>query len=162
MTRFVRIQLLIFAIASMVGISLNVFDYMQAPALLGVGRLTVKLELPNTGGLYRFANVTLRGVQIGKVTAVDFTRGGAEATLSLDNSPQIPADLRAEVRSVSAVGERCVDLMPRASSPPYLHDGSVIPATAATLPQPAGPLLDQVNALVTSIPKEKVAALLDE
>ncbi len=162
MTRFVRIQLLIFAIASMVGISLNVFDYMQAPALLGVGRLTVKLELPNAGGLYRFANVTLRGVQIGKVTAVDFTRGGAEATLSLDNSPQIPADLRAEVRSVSAVGEQYVDLMPRASSPPYLHDGSVIPATAATLPQPAGPLLDQVNALVTSIPKEKVAALLDE
>ena len=38
---------------------------MQVPTLLGIGRLTVKLQLPNTGGLYRFSNVTYRGVQIG-------------------------------------------------------------------------------------------------
>ncbi len=162
MTRFVRIQLIIFAIASIIGLSLNVFEYIQAPTLLGVGRLTVKLELPNAGGLYRFANVTLRGVLVGKVTAVDFTRRGAEATLSLDISPRIPADLRAEVRSVSAVGEQYVDLIPHADSPPYLRDGSVIPATAAVLPQPAGPLLDQVSALVASVPKDKIGALLDE
>ena len=29
----------------------------------------MKLELSNAGGLYRFANVTLRGVQVGKVLA---------------------------------------------------------------------------------------------
>jgi phospholipid/cholesterol/gamma-HCH transport system substrate-binding protein len=162
MTRFVRIQLTVFVIAAIIGLGLNIFEYMQAPTLLGVGRLTVKLELPNAGGLYRFANVSLRGVQIGKVTAVDFTRRGAEATLSLDVSPRIPADLRAEVRSVSAVGEQYVDLIPRADSPPYLHDGSVIAATDAVLPQPAGPLLDQVSALVASIPKDKIGGLLDE
>ena len=162
MTRFVRFQLIIFAIASIIGISLVIFAYIQAPTLLGVGRLTVTLELRNAGGLYQFANVTLRGVQVGKVTAMDITRDGAQATLSLDNSLKIPADLRAEVRSVSAVGEQYVDLIPRADSPPYLHDGSVIPAGAATLPQPVGPLMDQVSALVGSIPKEKISALLDE
>ena len=44
------------------------------------------------------------------------TRDGAEATLSLDTSPKIPADLQAEVRSVSAVGEQYVDLLPRTDS----------------------------------------------
>jgi phospholipid/cholesterol/gamma-HCH transport system substrate-binding protein len=162
MTRFVRIQLIIFTVASIVGMTLIIFTYMQAPTLLGVGRLTVKLELANAGGLYRFANVTLRGVQIGKVTAVEVTRRGAQATLSLDSSPKVPADLQAEVRSVSAVGEQYVDLIPRADAPPYLHDGSVIHAKDTVLPQPVGPLLDQVSALIGSIPKDKISALLDE
>ena len=71
LTRFVRTQLIIFTIASIVGILAMVLVYMQAPTLLGIGRMTVKLELPRTGGLYQFSNVTYRGVQIGKVTDVD-------------------------------------------------------------------------------------------
>ena len=81
LTRFVRIQLIIFTIASIVGVTAMVLVYMQAPTLLGIGRMTVKLELPRTGGLYRFSNVTYRGVQVGKVTDVRATRAGAEATL---------------------------------------------------------------------------------
>src|ERR1700754_4321097 len=127
LTRFVRIQLTIFLITSIVGVTAMVFQYMQVPMLLGIGRLTVTLELPDTGGLYRFSNVTYRGVQIGKVTAVGPTAAGAEATLSLKTSPKIPATLHAAVHSVSAVGEQYVDLVPRSEAPPYLHDGSVIP-----------------------------------
>jgi phospholipid/cholesterol/gamma-HCH transport system substrate-binding protein len=58
-------------------------------------------------------------VEVGKVTDVHATRDGAEATLSLSTSPKIPADLQADVRSVSAVGEQYVDLQPRTSSGPY-------------------------------------------
>ena len=50
----------------------------------------------------------------------------------------------------------------RTDSPPYLHDGSVIAARDTTIPQPVGPMLDQVNALVQSIPKTKLGQLLDE
>ncbi len=64
--------------------------------------------------------------------------------------------------SVSAVGEQYVDLRPKTDSPPYLHDGSVIAASDTTIPQPVGPMLDQVNALVQSIPKAKLGQLLDE
>ena len=126
LTRFVRNQLIIFTIASIVGVAVMLFAYMQVPTLLGVGRINVKLELPAAGGLYRFANVTYRGVEVGKVTDVKLTENGAEATLTLDTSPKIPADLQAEVRSVSAVGEQYVDLRPRTDSGPYLEDGSVI------------------------------------
>src|ERR1700758_4326829 len=127
LTRFVRIQLAIFAIVGTLGVIAMVLFYIQAPTLLGIGRMTVTLELPATGGLYQFSNVTYRGVQLGKVTSVGLTPTGAKATLSLGTSPKVPADLTAKVLSVSAVGEQYVDLQPRTDSPtaPTLHDGSV-------------------------------------
>jgi phospholipid/cholesterol/gamma-HCH transport system substrate-binding protein len=162
LTRFVRIQLLIFTIIGIIGLAAMVFFYIQAPMLLGIGRITVSVELPATGGLYRFSNVTYRGVQVGKVTAVSLTAHGAKATLSLGTSPKIPANLQADVLSVSAVGEQYVDLRPRTDSGPYLHDGSVIAMRDTTIPQAVGPMLDQVNALVKSLPKNKIGQLLDE
>ena len=162
LTRFVRIQLIVFIVASVIGMAAMFFHYMQVPTLLGIGRLTVKLELPDTGGLYRFSNVTYRGVQIGKVTAVGPTANGAEATMSIDTSPKIPADVHAAVRSISAVGEQYVDLVPRSESGPYLRDGSVINARDTSIPPPVGPMLDKLSALVKSIPKDKLSQLLDE
>ena len=162
LTRFVRIQLAIFSIVGIIGLVVMVVWYMQVPTLLGIGKMTVTLELPATGGLYRFSNVTYRGVQIGRVTAVGLTSNGTQATLALDTSPNIPADLKAEVLSISAVGEYYVDLRPKNDSAPYLHDGSVIPMSQTTLPQPIGPVLDQSNELIKSIPTGKLSTLLDE
>src|SRR5271155_2493327 len=162
LTRFVRIQLAIFAIVGTIGVIAMVLFYIQAPTLLGIGRMTVTLELPTTGGLYRFSNVTYRGVQVGKVTAVALAANGAKATLSLGTSPKTPANLQADVLSVSAVGEQYVDLRPRTDSAPYLHNGSVIAMRDTTIPQAVGPMLDQVNALIQSLPKNKIGQLLDE
>jgi virulence factor Mce-like protein len=162
LTRLVRIQLVIFTIFGIVGLLVMAVNYLQVPTLLGIGKMTVTLELPATGGLYRFSNVTYRGMQIGKVTEIELTRHGAKATMRLDASPKIPADLKAEVRSLSAVGEQYVDLRPRSDSPPYLHDGSVIAMGDTTIPQPIGPVLDQTANLISSIPKGKFSALLDE
>jgi len=162
LTRFVRTQLIIFTIASIVGILAMVLVYIQVPTLLGIGRMTIKLELPRTGGLYQFSNVTYRGVQIGRVTDIHATRAGAEATLSLATSPKVPADLQANVLSVSAVGEQYVDLAPRTDSAPYLRDGSVIAAKNTSVPQAVGPMLDRLSTLLDTIPKEKLSKLLDE
>ena len=162
LTRFVRIQLAIFSVASVIGVLVLAFAYIQVPTLLGLGRITVTLELPGTGGLYRFSNVTYRGAQVGTVTGVHPTSTGAEATLSLGKSPLIPADLQAQVRSMSAIGEQYVELLPRTDDGPYLRDGSVIPVQDATIPQAIGPVLDQASALIDSVPKEKLSNLLDE
>ncbi|MFN6541972.1 MCE family protein [Mycolicibacterium nivoides] len=162
LTRLVRVQLVLFTIGSIVGLVTMVVVYMQVPTLLGVGRITVTVDLPGTGGLYRFSNVTYRGVQIGKVTAISLIPRGAKATLSLDASPKIPANLEADVRSVSAIGEQYLDLKPISDTPPYLHDGSTIAKADTTVPQQVGPLLDQTSALIKSIPKDKLGLLLDE
>jgi phospholipid/cholesterol/gamma-HCH transport system substrate-binding protein len=162
LTRFIKIQLAIFTVVSIIGVLVMAFTYIQAPTLLGFGRLTVTLQLPSSGGLYRFSNVTYRGVEVGKVTDVELTPNGAEATMRIATSPKIPADLLAEVRSISAVGEQYVDLRPRTDSGPYLQDGSVITADNATIPAPVGPVLDRVSTLVDTFPKDRLSDLLDE
>jgi phospholipid/cholesterol/gamma-HCH transport system substrate-binding protein len=165
LSRFVRLQLIIFASLSIIGVITMAVVYMQLPTLLGIGRMTVTVELPNSGGLYRFANVTYRGTHVGKVTAVDLTDGintHTRATLRLDSSRKIPADLEAEVHSMSAIGEQYVDLVPRSDSGPYLHDGSIIAMANSSVPHTVGPILDQVSALLGSVPKDKLNAMLDE
>ncbi|MGV0743812.1 MCE family protein [Mycolicibacterium sp. XJ870] len=164
LTRFVRIQLALFTIASVVGITVMMLNYIQVPTLLGLGRMTVTVELPNTGGLYRFANVTYRGVQVGKVSDVTLDPGPprhSKAVLSLDSSVRIPSALTAEVHSISAVGEQYVDLVPSTDAGPYLRDGSIIAIADTTVPQQVGPVLDQTSTLLASIPKDKLNALLD-
>jgi virulence factor Mce-like protein len=162
LTRFVRTQLIIFAVASVIGLAAMVFGYLQVPTWFGIGHIKVTLELSGTGGLYRFGNVTYRGVQVGKVASVTPTANGATATLSLASSPKIPTAVQANVRSVSAVGEQYVDLIPRGDGPPFLQDGSVIQRQDTTIPLKIGPVLDQLSALVKSVPKQKLSDLLDE
>ncbi|MGW5377881.1 MCE family protein [Nocardia sp. NPDC003999] len=162
LSRFVRAQLVIFAVLSVVGLITMATVYMRLPNLAGVGTISVSLELPATGGLYRFGNVTYRGVEVGKVSSVDLTGSGVRATLKIDGSYRIPADLTAQVRSVSAVGEQYVELRPHTDAPPYLRDGSVIDLRHTTVPQPVGPMLDKLSDLVGSIPTDKLHALLEE
>ena len=162
LTRFVKTQLIVFTIASVVGLGAMTFVYLQVPVFLGIGRIAVTLQLPSTGGLYQFSNVTYHGIEVGKVTDVRPTADGVVVSMSLNTSPKIPADLQANVRSVSAVGEQYVDLVPRTDSGPYLDDGSVIVADHTSVPQAVGPMLDQMSALVESIPTGALSGLLDE
>ncbi len=110
LTPFVRRQLIIFAIMTVVSISVLGVYYLQIPSLVGIGRYTLKANLPASGGLYPTANVTYRGITIGRVTDVEPTEWGAEATMSIDSRYKIPVDATANVHSVSAVGEQYLDL----------------------------------------------------
>lgn len=50
LTRFVRNQLIIFTIASVIGVGTMIFVYLQAPVLLGLGRIRVTLQVPGPAG----------------------------------------------------------------------------------------------------------------
>ncbi|WP_459550191.1 MCE family protein [Nocardia sp. X0981] len=162
LSRFVRAQLVVFGILSVIGLGVMSVVYMKLPVLAGIGTIGVTVELPEAGGLYRFANVTYRGVRVGKVTGVELGGDGVRATLAIDGSYRIPTDLLAEVRSVSAVGEQYVDLLPRTDSPPYLYDGATVERRDTAVPQPVGPMLDRLSALVGTIPRDDLRRLLDE
>ena len=51
LTRFIRIQLAIFAIVSVIGVAVMAWNYVQVPTLLGLGRNEVTLQLPTSDGL---------------------------------------------------------------------------------------------------------------
>ncbi|MDT3397037.1 MlaD family protein [Streptomyces sp. B1866] len=124
----------------------------------------VRVELPSTGGLFTNAEVTYRGVPVGRVGSVDLTDDGVEAVLRIKKSaPDIPTDLRAQVANRSAVGEQYVDLRPETSDGPYLKNGSVITRQEAAVPAtPVTTVLSSLDELSTSVPLDSLATVVDE
>src|ERR1700691_1531979 len=56
--RRIKIQLVIFTVIALVAVAMMSLYFMKLPAMLfGVGRYTVKMELPQAAGLYGTANV---------------------------------------------------------------------------------------------------------
>ncbi|MGE2732521.1 MCE family protein [Mycolicibacterium vaccae] len=160
LTRFIKIQLIIFTILTVVALGVLGLYYLRLPSLAGIGQYTLHAELPRSGGLYATSNVTYRGTQIGKVTEVEPTETGARATMSIDKRYKIPVDVTANVHSVSAIGEQYLDLVPRSESDQYLSPGQTI--TESTVPAPVGPALDAANEALAVLPKEKIDTLLTE
>ena len=123
----------------------------------------VRLELADGGGIYPNADVTYRGVPVGRVGTLRITTMGIEADLDIsDSAPPIPARLQADVADLSAVGEQYVDLRPQTSTGPYLASGSVIPQRDSQLPLPVTSLLTSINGLATTLPLGSLRALTSE
>ncbi|MFC4124458.1 MCE family protein [Nocardia rhizosphaerae] len=163
LTRFVRIQLGIFAVLTVIGLAVMSSTYLQVPAMFGIGRYAVTVQLAATGGLYPTANVSYRGQNIGKVEAVRLTTAGVEADLSIDSDYKVPSDSSAWVRSVSAIGEQYVDLVPTEQpADSFLRDGSVIPEQRTHLPQDVGAMLDQADKLLATVADTRLAQVIDE
>jgi phospholipid/cholesterol/gamma-HCH transport system substrate-binding protein len=162
--RTVWIQLAILAAVTVIAGGIMAFGFVNVPALVGIGRYNVTLELPSSGGLYPSSVVTYRGSEVGRVTSVDVTRGGVQAVLKLDSSTKIPSDVRAEVHSRSAVGEQFVQLIPvmNASDAATLRAGDVIPVDKVQVPPEIGSLLDATNRALQAIPQDNLRTVVDE
>jgi phospholipid/cholesterol/gamma-HCH transport system substrate-binding protein len=161
LTRFIKIQLVVFTILTVIALAVLGLYYLRLPAVAGIGQYTLKADLPRSGGLYGTANVTYLGTQIGKVISVTPTERGAEAVLSIDSNVKIPVDATANVHSVSAIGEQYLDLVSATDKPTqFLSPGSTI--TKSTVPSEVGPALDAANNGLAVLPKEKIDSLLTE
>jgi len=160
--RQILIQMAIFAVIATTALMIMVFAYMRLPAFFGVGQYRVTLLLPETGGLYPRGNVTYRGVQVGEVKSVQLTDTGVAAVLALNSDVKIPADLEAEVHSVSSVGEQYVQLLPRSGDGPVLKDGDVIPRDRTTVPTDINAVLDLTNRGLEAIPRDNLKTVVDE
>lgn len=102
----IKRQLVIFSVLTAVALLVLGVYYLRLPTLAGLGQYTLKADLPEAGGLYKTANVTYRGTIIGRVTAVEPTETGAQATFQISSKYKIPVDASANVHSVSAIGEQ--------------------------------------------------------
>ncbi|MBF6332664.1 MCE family protein [Nocardia transvalensis] len=163
LTKFVRTQLIIFSVLTLVGLVVMSATYIHLPAMFGIGRYEVTVKLSATGGLYPTANVAYRGTNIGKVENVRLTPDGVDAKLSIDSKYKVPSDVDAYVKSVSAVGEQYVDLVPVPSPRGgNLADGSVIPVQRTKLPQDVGAMLDQADRLLSTVADTKLKQVIDD
>jgi phospholipid/cholesterol/gamma-HCH transport system substrate-binding protein len=161
-TRKVRIQLLVFTALAVIASALIFFQYARVPALLGVGQEEVSATFTEGAGLYPQANVTYRGVTVGKVTAVRLAPDGVEADLRISSDAKVPADVEAVIKSVSAIGEQYVDLLPRSTGGARLKSGAKIPVEHTRVPRQIATVLDDVDSLLSSVPADSLTVVIDE
>ncbi|PNG19639.1 MCE family protein [Streptomyces cahuitamycinicus] len=163
-TRTVKAQLLAFATVTAVGVSYVGAEYTGlVDSLLDRG-YTVRADFADSGGIFSGAEVTYRGVPVGRVGDLRLTGSeGVSVALEIeDGAPRIPADTLAVVANRSAVGEQYVDLQPRRSGGPYLLDGSAIPREDTRVPLPVTDMVVSLDRLVTSVGKKDLRITVDE
>lgn len=164
LTRLARWQLTAFGTITVVAIVAVSVLYLRIPSALGIGTYDVTVNLAASGGLYKNANVAYRGTTVGKVTAVALTKNnGVDATMQLDSGTAIPENVTATVKSMSAIGEQYVDLVPPPDpSAEKLRAGSRIARERTSLPGDVAGLLREAENLVNSLNQSKLRELLRE
>src|SRR6202044_1968649 len=149
LSRRIWTQLTILASVTVISAAVMAFGFVKVPALLGVGRYTVKVDLPASGGLYPTSVVTYRGSEIGSVKSVDVTQNGVQAVLSLKSDIAIPSDVTAAVHSRSAIGEQFLDWTPHSGTVqdtgPGLRDGDLLAVGKTLIPVDIASLLDTTS-----------------
>jgi phospholipid/cholesterol/gamma-HCH transport system substrate-binding protein len=119
-------------------------------------RYTIKTRFDNVQGLKSGAIVRVAGVEVGKVTDVDFSGPAVEVKISLKNEMQsrVTTESRASIGSLSLLGEPIIDITPAAKGTP-LKDGDFIPPGRAQ-----GQLSDVATSASASL--EQATALLKD
>ncbi|CAM5740445.1 hypothetical protein MAUB1S_01344 [Mycolicibacterium aubagnense] len=127
LTRLARFQLAIFGVVTVICLGLITTSYLHLPAAIGLGVYKVDAKFVVGGGIYQNANVTYRGVTIGRVTNVGLSDNGVTAQMRLNTDTPVPDNVTATVKSVSAIGEQYIDLVPPADpSKNMLKNGATI------------------------------------
>jgi phospholipid/cholesterol/gamma-HCH transport system substrate-binding protein len=160
--RGVKIQLLVFAVITVLTMAYTLVN------IIGIGqgvldlRYRVYVDLADSGGIFSGAEVTYRGVTVGRVGPLRLTKNGVRVELRIDRGRKVPADnVQAYVLNRSGVGEQYVDLRP-AGNGPSLKDGSVIPVSQTHLPVQTYELLRNVDALVRTVNPQDLGTVIDE
>ncbi|MDT7621990.1 MAG: phospholipid/cholesterol/gamma-HCH transport system substrate-binding protein [Pseudonocardiales bacterium] len=162
LVRRVKIQLVVFSLLTICALVSVAVNYLDLPRLLGFNQYPIVLQFSDATGLYPSAKVTFRGVPVGTVKGLRLQGRVAVVDVAIDNGVRIPADLRAEAHSSSAVGENYIDLLPLRDQPPYLKAGDVISSDRTSSMPKVGELLTQLTSLAKSLPPKQLDTTLTE
>ena len=162
MTRVQRIRIALFALLAVGAVIFAGVRYVGIPERYLGQSYEIAVDLPESGGIFPNAEVTLRGVPVGRVESLELTSDGVRAHLQLEKDVQVPEDTEVRVAHLSAVGEQYVELIPQTADGPYLAEGATLPADVATTPPQVTSLLVRLDRLATSVGKQRLRRVVDE
>jgi phospholipid/cholesterol/gamma-HCH transport system substrate-binding protein len=162
-TRRTKIQLMIFALITMVGVSYVGARYARLDRLFFDDSYRVAAHFAESGGIFEGAQVSYRGVTVGQVGELELTDEGVDVMLDIDDDTgRIPAATRAVVANRSAVGEQYVDLQPETHDGPFLAGGDEIPLAMTETPISTTKLLVDLDTTVNSVDKRSLTTVVSE
>lgn len=162
-TKRTKIQLMVFVLITMVGVSYVGARYARLDRLIFDDAYRVVAHFEESGGIFEGAEVSYRGVTVGQVSDMVLTDDGVDVVLDIDNdSEPIPADTRALVGNRSAVGEQYVELQPNTDDGPFLKEDSEIATEQTETPIAATTLLVDLDKMVNSVNKDSLRTVVSE
>lgn len=162
-TRRTKVQLAIFVIITLVGVSFVGARYARLDRLVVSDSFEVVAHFSDSGGIFAGAMVAYRGKRVGQVQALELTDSGVDVVMDVeDDYTDVPADIRAVVGNRSAVGEQYVDLQPQTDGGPFLVSGSEIDVEDTAIPIATDTLLTNLSNTVSSVDKDALATTVDE
>ena len=162
-SRKTKIQLMVFVLITMVGVSYVGARYARLDRLFFDDSYRVVAHFAESGGIFTGAEVSYRGITVGRVSEMEVTDEGVDVILDVDNdSAPIPADATALVANRSAVGEQFVDLLPQSNGGPYLEDDSEIALEDTETPIATTKFLVDLDKMVNSVNKQSMRTVVSE
>jgi phospholipid/cholesterol/gamma-HCH transport system substrate-binding protein len=89
--RSVKVQLILFVVLTLVGVSYVSAEYVGLFRGIGSNACTVSAEFPDSGGIFTNAEVTYRGVTVGRVGTLHLTKDGVIVDLKIDKGAKTAA-----------------------------------------------------------------------
>ncbi len=160
--RSVKVQLVAFLAITLLAVSVLSARYVGLGERLFGGGYVVRADFADSGGIFTGAEVTYRGVTIGRVGRLHLGRTGVTVDLRLDKGTRVPVDTLAVVADRSAVGEQYVDLEPRHDGAPYLSPGDAIARADTRIPVPVATVLKDVDDTVGSVDRQQLVTVVDQ
>ncbi len=162
-SRTTKIQLVVFVLITLIGVSYVGARYAQLDRMITDDTYTVSADMAESGGIFVGAEVTYRGIQVGRVEGLRLSSSGVFVEMGIQNEENdIPSDVIAVVANRSAVGEQYIDLQPQRKGKPYLKQGSRIARDQTQVPIEATKLLIDLDQLVNSVDKNDLRTVISE
>ncbi|MFL6180318.1 MAG: MCE family protein [Actinomycetes bacterium] len=105
----------------------------------------------STNGIYAGDEVRILGVPVGKITSITAERDRVRVGIRVDGGVKVPAGAKAVIVAPSLVSSRYIQLTPRYTTGPILHDGSAIPQSRTAAPVEWDQIKDQLNDLAVAL-----------
>ncbi len=115
----------------------------------GTYRVTAYFE--KAIGLFEKSDVTILGVAVGKVTAVEPEGDVVRIDMEISDEHKVPADAFAQVVPISVISDRYIELAPVYEEGPVLEDGAVLDEDHTQIPAELDDVFKQLKKLLEAI-----------
>lgn len=106
---------------------------------------------PETLALYPGDKITIMGVKVGTIDAIEPAGDKMKVTFDYENKYKVPANATASILNPSLVASRNIQLSPPYTGGPALEDGAVIPIDRTQVPVEYDELRDSINRILRDL-----------
>ncbi len=125
-------------------------------------RTNLVMKIPDVNGLVYDSNVLLRGVPVGKITALETDLAGATVHFWVDDRYPVPVDTEVKIGSLSALGEAYIEFAPKTGSGRMLQDGEYIDTKRVVQPPSVSDLAASMGRVLSQLDPVALERIVNE